>query len=78
MKRLLRFALQLYPAEWRKRYGAELDALLGDMNVGARDLPDVIKAGVLLRLRSLSLPLSLASFSVAGMAIAALIATPPI
>jgi hypothetical protein len=30
MKRTMRFLARLYPSSWRKRYGAELDALLED------------------------------------------------
>ena len=32
-RRLVRWATRLYPRWWRKRYGAELDALLDDIDL---------------------------------------------
>jgi uncharacterized protein involved in exopolysaccharide biosynthesis len=39
-------AMCLYPAEWRKRYGAEFQYLLDDVQAGWRDLLDVLLGGV--------------------------------
>ena len=41
-ERLIRFASRLYPASWRRRYGAEFEALLEDAGRGWRDVADVL------------------------------------
>jgi hypothetical protein len=41
MKRIMRFLVRLYPSSWRKRYGAEFDALLEDAMPTARDTFDL-------------------------------------
>jgi uncharacterized protein involved in exopolysaccharide biosynthesis len=41
-KRLARFLARLYPLAWRKRYGAELDALLEDAPPKPRDAFDIL------------------------------------
>jgi hypothetical protein len=41
MKRTMTFLARLYPSNWRKRYGAELDALLEDARPSVRDAIDV-------------------------------------
>lgn len=46
MKRLAHRLLRLYPAAWRARYGAELAALLDDMEPTARDLFDLTRSAV--------------------------------
>jgi hypothetical protein len=57
MKQLLELAMLLYPAAWRRRYGAELSFLLEDAHSGWRDLFDVVKGGLRARLTAqLKLP----------------------
>jgi hypothetical protein len=46
VKRAIRFIVGLYPARWRRRYGAEFDALLEDVNPGLRELFDVLKGAL--------------------------------
>jgi uncharacterized protein involved in exopolysaccharide biosynthesis len=50
MKRLLHLAMRLYPAQWRARYGVEFQYLLDDSRAGWRDLLDVARTGLHLRL----------------------------
>jgi hypothetical protein len=52
MKRWIRRAACLYPAEWRLRYGAELDALLDDAPLRWRDLADVIRGAAIMQMTS--------------------------
>ncbi len=42
MKPIIKFLVRLYPSAWRKRYGAELDALLEDATPSVRDAFDVL------------------------------------
>ena len=42
MKRVIRFLARLYPAAWRRRYGAEFDALLEDEPSSWRSLVNVL------------------------------------
>jgi hypothetical protein len=42
MKRMLKLLARLYPAEWRRRYGAEYEALLEEKTPRVRDLFDVL------------------------------------
>ena len=48
--RLVRWASRLYPRWWRKRYGAELDALLDDVDLRWRDVASVVRGGMVMRL----------------------------
>jgi capsular polysaccharide biosynthesis protein len=50
MKHLSRFFIQLYPASWRRRYEAELGALLEDVHCGWRTSFDVLKGAVAMHL----------------------------
>jgi hypothetical protein len=50
MKRWIRWAARLYPAEWRMRYGAEFDVLLNDATLRWRDLADVIRGAAIMRM----------------------------
>jgi hypothetical protein len=65
MKRVLRFIVWLYPAPWRQRYGAEFDALLGDISPGLRDLFDVLKGALEMQMTIGTLAKSAAVFGVA-------------
>jgi hypothetical protein len=49
VRTLIRWAAKLYPARWRNRYAAELDALLDDISPSLGDAFDVI--GDVLRVR---------------------------
>jgi len=46
MKRAIRFLARLYPSSWRRRYGAEFDALLEDAAPSARDAFDVFSGAL--------------------------------
>lgn len=48
----MRWLIRSYPRRWRKRYGAELEALLEDSSSGWRGCLDVAVAGLGLRLRT--------------------------
>ena len=52
VRRLVRWATRLYPRRWRERYGAELDALLDDLDLRWRDVASVVQAAVAMRLKS--------------------------
>ena len=53
MRRLLRAAVYLYPAWWRRRYAREFEALLDDMDAGWRELFNVVKGALAMRVTSL-------------------------
>ncbi len=65
MKRVIRFIARLYPSRWRRRYGPEFDALLGDINPGLRDLFDVVKGALEMQITIGSLGKSAAVFGAA-------------
>jgi hypothetical protein len=50
----VRWAARLYPAAWRKRYGEELEALLEDVGPGGRDLWDLVRGALFMRMTSVS------------------------
>jgi hypothetical protein len=50
MRTLIRWAARLYPATWRNRYAAELEALLEDISPSLGDVCDVL--GHVLRVRA--------------------------
>ena len=52
MRRLVRWTTRLYPQRWRERYGAELDALLEDVDLQWRDIASVVRLAVATRLTS--------------------------
>ena len=49
-RRLVRWATRLYPRWWRRRYGAELDALLDDVDLRWRDVGSIVRGGIVMRL----------------------------
>jgi uncharacterized protein involved in exopolysaccharide biosynthesis len=51
-RRALQWAARLYPAPWRRRYGAEFSALLEESGGGWRALADVLKGALTMRMRS--------------------------
>ena len=52
MKRFVRWAARLYPAEWRMRYGAEFDVLLDDAPLRWSDLGDVVRGAAIMQMTS--------------------------
>jgi len=52
MTRCIRWAARLYPAEWRKRYGAEFDVMLEDTTLRWRDLADVLRGAAIMQMTS--------------------------
>jgi len=50
----MQWAARLYPAAWRARYGAEMEALLEDVEPGARDLWDIVQGALFMQMTSLS------------------------
>ena len=69
MTKLIRLAALLYPAEWRRRYGAEFLCLLDDARPGWRDLCDVIKGGVAMRIMRSSALAVILTFAMIGVAL---------
>jgi hypothetical protein len=51
VRRLALILLALYPEAWRRRYGAEMDALLEDAPPGPRALADLARGAVVAHLR---------------------------
>src|ERR1035438_9844257 len=66
MKTLVQWAVRLYPAAWRARYGEELDALLEDAGPGGGDLWDIVRGALFMRMTSLSFWKILAGCALAG------------
>ncbi len=52
MKRWIRWAAWLYPAEWRMRYGPEFDVFLNDAPLRWHDLADVIRGAAIMQMTS--------------------------
>ena len=73
MKRILKLLARLYPAGWRKRYGAEYETLLEDAVPRARDLFDVLWGALEMQLTSRNFVRIVLPFSLAGTFAAALI-----
>jgi hypothetical protein len=69
MTSLMRFAVSLYPARWRARYGREFEALIEDMDPGWPGLWNIAQGGLVMRLTSIGpIPVcvALAGFLVGG------------
>jgi hypothetical protein len=66
MKGIIRSIVRLYPARWRDRYRTEFDALLEDMTPGWRDVFDVVKGALTMRMSMATLGKSVTAFGVAG------------
>jgi hypothetical protein len=52
MKPWMRLAARIYPRSWRDRYGTEFQALLDDVKPGWRELLDVTRGALIMRLTS--------------------------
>ena len=53
MRRLVRLAVRLYPASWRKRYGSEFEALVDDLEPGWRELFNIVNGALTMQIRAL-------------------------
>ena len=71
MRRVVQCAAVLYPAAWRSRYGAELEALIEDAGGGWRELWDVCIGAMKMQIRMGSFWRFVAGCAVAGVLIAA-------
>jgi len=67
MKKALRFAVRLYPAWWRRRYGAEFSALLEESRPGWGDVLDLLKGAISMQMKRTAM---IASSALAGMLLA--------
>jgi uncharacterized protein involved in exopolysaccharide biosynthesis len=70
MKRIMRFLVRLYPSSWRKRYGAELYALLEDAPPSARDAFDVFWGALKMQMTTWNFGRITLACSVAGILVA--------
>jgi hypothetical protein len=70
MKWTMRFFVRLYPASWRKRYGAEFEALLDDAKPSARDASDVFWGALKMQMTTWSFGRIVLTCSVAGILVA--------
>ncbi len=73
MRKIIQFAVRLYPARWRARYGPEFDALLEDMNAGFRDLLDIVQEALLMQFNFSNVRLTAAVFGLLGIFVAVLV-----
>jgi hypothetical protein len=73
MKRILQFLARLYPSIWRKRYGAEFDALLEDATPSARDAFDLLWGAFKMQITTWSFGRITLAGSLAGVLVAAAI-----
>jgi hypothetical protein len=73
MRKIIHFAVRLYPARWRERYGPEFDALLEDMNPEFGDLLNVVKGALLMQIKWSSVPLMATACGLLGIMVAALV-----
>src|SRR5260370_30078489 len=65
-ERLIRFAIRLYPASWRRRYAVEFAALLDDANRDWSDVLDVLLGALKMQTTTWTFGKIAASFAVAG------------
>jgi hypothetical protein len=73
MRTLLHWAVRLYPADWRARYGQELHGLLDDMKPTWQDVVDVAMGGLQMQLRH-SVVRPAVAFSIVGVCVASVVA----
>ena len=74
MRRWIRLAARLYPARWRRRYGAEFDALLEDATPTWRDAIDVGLGALEMHMNAWSFPKLAIVCGLAGAILAAAMA----
>jgi hypothetical protein len=70
MKRIFQLAIRVYPADWRKKYGTEFQALLDDVEPSWRAVFDVLQGGVHMRLKHINLMKLTMACAIAGALIA--------
>ncbi len=73
MRKMVHFAVRLYPARWRARYGPEFHAVLEDMNAGFGDLFDIVKGALLMQFNRSSVLLTAAACGLLGIFVAAVV-----
>jgi hypothetical protein len=71
MKRTLKFLARAYPPSWRKRYGAEFDALLEDATPSVRDAFDILFGALKMQMTTWSFSKITLASSLAGILVAA-------
>jgi hypothetical protein len=71
MKRTMRFLARLYPSSWRKRYGAEFDALLEDATPSARDAFNIFWGALKMQMTMWSFGRIMLACSLIGILVAA-------
>lgn len=71
MSAWIRWAASLYPAAWRRRYGAEFATLLEDIDPGWRDFFDVLRGAILMNFKMPAGGKIVVATAVAGLAVAA-------
>ncbi len=71
MKRTLKLLARLYPPGWRKRYGAEFDALLEDAAPSTRDVFDILLGALKMQITTWSFGRITLAGSMAGILVAA-------
>jgi hypothetical protein len=74
MKRWVRLASYFYPGSWRRRYAMEFDALLDQVDIGWKDVFDILKGALTMQFASWNLKSIALAFAVTGAAIAAAVA----
>jgi hypothetical protein len=72
MKHVVRFLIRLYPAWWRRRYGAELEALLEDS--GSRDVWNLFRAAMEMQMKTWSFARIVTVCGIAGVLLAGAVA----
>ena len=70
MKTLMRWAVLLYPAAWRERYGAEFEALLEDVGPSGGDLWNVVRGAMAMQMTTWNFGKLLAACALAGAVLA--------
>ncbi len=53
MKHWVRLASRFYPASWRRRYAVEFDALLDEVDIGWKDVFDILKEALTMQCNSI-------------------------
>ncbi|MEO8367706.1 MAG: hypothetical protein ABI806_00710 [Candidatus Solibacter sp.] len=66
MRTLVRWAVMLYPAAWRARYGGELEALMEDAGVRGGDVWDLARGAVFMQITTMNFGKIVAGSTVAG------------
>lgn len=69
MNRLARYAMLLYPARWRRRYGDEVEALIDDAGADARMIADLVRGALRMQFSTWSFPRLAAVLGLLGMLI---------